>query len=188
MTIVELMKKRRSIRSYKISPVSRQVINRIIEAASYAPSGLNRQPWFFVAVSNLDLKERIRQECEKREQKFYDHVKGSFRESLSSFNLSPVKSFLTEAPYLIVAFAKKGEPYWNESIWICIGYTILKIQEERLASLTYTPRQMSFLNEMLDISKKYKAVAILPVGYPNEKVDLSKRKRKLIDQLVRFIE
>lgn len=44
MTIVELMKKRRSIRSYEISPISRQVINRIIEAASYAPSGLNRQP------------------------------------------------------------------------------------------------------------------------------------------------
>jgi hypothetical protein len=41
---------------------------------------------------------------------------------------------------------------------------------------------------MLDISKEYKAVAILPVGYPNEKVDLSKRKRKSIDQLVRFIE
>jgi len=188
MAIVELMKKRRSIRRYKISPISRQVIGRIIEAASYAPSGLNRQPWFFVAVSNLDLKERIRQECEKREQRFYDQVKDSFKESLSFFNLSPVKSFLTEAPYLIVAFAKKNEPYWNESMWICIGYTILKIQEERLASLTYTPPQMSFLNEILDISNEYKAVAILPVGYPNEKVDLSKRKRKSIDQLVRFTQ
>ncbi len=188
MTIVDLMKKRRSIRSYRISPISRQVIDRIIEAASCAPSGLNRQPWFFVAVSNLDLKERIRQECEKREEEFHEHVKGNFKESLSFFNLSPVKSFLTEAAYLIVAFGKKDEPYWKESIWICIGYTILKIHEERLACLTYTPPQMSFLNEMLDISKKYKAVAILPVGYPNEKVDLSTRKRKLIGQLVRFIE
>ena len=188
MTMAGLMKKRRSIRRYKISPISRQVINRIIEAASYAPSGLNRQPWFFVVVGNLDLKERIRQECEKREQKFYEHVKGSFRKSLSFFNLSPVKSFLTGAPYLIVTFAKKGEPYWKESMWICIGYTILKIQEERLASLTYTPPQMSFLNEMLDIPKKYKAVAILPVGYANEKVDLSKRKRKSIDQLVKFVD
>ena len=66
MTIIELMRKRRSIRRYKISPISKHVINEIIEAASYAPSGLNRQPWFFVAVTNSDLKEEIRQECEKR--------------------------------------------------------------------------------------------------------------------------
>ena len=42
MTIVELMKKRRSIRRYKISAISEHLINKIIEAASYAPSGLNR--------------------------------------------------------------------------------------------------------------------------------------------------
>jgi len=163
------------------------VINKIIEAASYAPSGLNCQPWFFVAVSNSDLKERIRQECEKRERRLYEHLKANFKESLSFFNLSPVKSFLTEAPYLIVVFAKKGEPYWKESVWICIGYMILKIEEEGLASLTYTPPEMSFLNEMLNISNSYKAVAILPVGYLDEKVDLSKRKRKPIDQLVKFV-
>ena len=188
MSVVELMKKRRSIREYKSSPISKQVINRIVEAASYAPSGLNRQPWFFVPVSNSDLKGKIRQECEKRERGFYEQVEGNFKESLSFFGLSPVKSFLTEAPYSIVAFAKKDEPYWKESVWICIGYMILKIEEEGLASLTYTPPQMSFLNEMLNISKKYKAVAILPVGYPDEKVELSKRKRKLVDQLVKFIE
>ena len=186
MTIVELMKKRRSIRRYKILPISKHLMNKIIEAASYAPSGLNRQPWFFVAVSNSNLKERIRQECEKHERRFYEQVKGDFRESLSFFNLSPVKSFLTEAPYLIVVFAKKGEPYWKESVWISIGYVILKIEEEGLASLTYTPPQTFFLNKMLKISNNYKAVAILPVGYPDEKVDLSKRKRKLINQLVKF--
>ena len=187
MKIVELMKKRRSIRRYKISPISKQVINKIIEAASYAPSGLNRQPWFFVALSNSDLKEKIRQECEKHERRLYERVKGNFRECLSFFDLSPVKPFLTQAPYLIVVFAKKGEPYWKESVWICIGYMILKIEEEGLASLTYTPPQTSFLNEILNISNNYKAVAILPVGYPDERVDLSKRKRKLVDQLVKFI-
>jgi nitroreductase len=188
MTTVELMKKRRSIRRYKISPLSRHLINKVIEAASYAPSGLNRQPWFFLAITNSDLKEKIRQECEKRERRFYEYAKGNFRESLSFFGLSPVKSFLTEAPYLIVVFGKKDEPYWNESVWICIGYMILKIEEEGLASLTYTSPEMSFLNEMLDISNNYKPVAILPVGYPDEKVDLSKRKRKLVNQLVKFID
>jgi hypothetical protein len=38
-------------------------------------------------------------------------------------------------------------------VWISIGYVILKIEEEGLASLTYTPPEMSFLNEMLNVSK-----------------------------------
>ncbi len=188
VTIVELMRKRRSIRRYRASSISRQVINRIVEAASCAPSGLNRQPWFFVAVGRVDLKNRIREDCEKRERRLHEQVKGSFKESLALFDISPVKSFLTKAPYLIVVFAKKDEPYWKESVWISIGYAILKIEEEGLASLTYTPPEMSFLNEMLNMSKSYEAVAILPVGYADEQVDLGKRKRKLPHRLVRFID
>ncbi len=188
MTIAELMKKRRTIRRYGTSTISRQLINRIVEAASYAPSGLNRQPWFFVALSNSDLKERIREKCEGCERRFHKQVKGSFKESLSFFGLSPAKSFLTEAPYLIVVFAKKDEPYWRESVWISIGYAILRIEEEGLASLTYTPPKMSFLNEMLKVSKSYEAVAILPVGYADEEVDLGKRRRKSTHQLLKFID
>jgi hypothetical protein len=47
---------------------------------------------------------------------------------------------------------------------------------------------MSFLNEMLNVSKSYGAVAILPVGYADEEVELGKRKRKSTHQLVRFID
>ncbi|RLE11792.1 nitroreductase family protein [Candidatus Aerophobetes bacterium] len=188
MRILELMKKRRSIRKYKTTPLSRQLILRIIEAASFAPSGLNRQPWFFVAVSNPSLKEEIRRECERCERNFYARINNDLKKSLSFFNLSPVKPFLTEAPYLIVVFVKEGEPYGVESVWISIGYMILKIEEEGLASLTYTPPDMSFLNSVLGISSEFKAVAILPVGYPDEKIDLGKRKRKPVNKLVKFIE
>jgi len=89
---------------------------------------------------------------------------------------------------LIVVFVKEGEPYGVESVWISIGYMILKIEEEGLASLTYTPPDMSFLNSVLGISSEFKAVAILPVGYPDEKIDLGKRKRKPVNKLVKFIE
>src|SRR5690349_17128760 len=48
-SLYALMRKRRSIRKYKSSPVPKDVLERILEAASWAPSGKNMQNWrFFV--------------------------------------------------------------------------------------------------------------------------------------------
>jgi nitroreductase len=47
-----LIKTRRSVREFKSDPIPREVVLRLVEAASWAPSGSNQQPWRFVAVSN----------------------------------------------------------------------------------------------------------------------------------------
>ena len=74
-------------------------------------------------------------------------------------------------------------PYWLESTWISIGYMILAVEAKGLSSLTYTPSETGFLNALLDIPKDYCIVAILPIGFSEEK-QRSKPKRKNITQLV----
>lgn len=54
-----LIKKRRSIRRFKSDPVPEDDINKIIEAARWAPSGFNLQPWEFVVVRDAQLKSSI---------------------------------------------------------------------------------------------------------------------------------
>lgn len=54
-----LVKKRRSIRSFKPDPVADEAIDRIIEAARWAPSGFNLQPWEFVVVKQETLRMKI---------------------------------------------------------------------------------------------------------------------------------
>ena len=49
-SVIDIIKKRRSIRKFKDTPVEDDKIIRIIEAASFAPSATNRQPWRFIAV------------------------------------------------------------------------------------------------------------------------------------------
>ena len=49
----------RSIRRISNSPVSDEVLNRILQAAVWAPSGGNRQPWRIIAVRDRNIKERI---------------------------------------------------------------------------------------------------------------------------------
>ncbi|GBC61864.1 nitroreductase [Desulfonema ishimotonii] len=57
--------KRRSIRVYKKKPVPREMITRIIEAARFAPSAGNGQPWKFIVVTNRELSDRIDRKCAK---------------------------------------------------------------------------------------------------------------------------
>ncbi len=58
-SFLELVKKRRSIRRFKTDEVPIQAINNMLEAARWAMSGANAQPWEFVVVREKDTRQRI---------------------------------------------------------------------------------------------------------------------------------
>lgn len=55
----ELVKSRRSIHKFKTEPVSDADIDKIVEAARWAPSGFNSQPWEFVIVKSPETREAV---------------------------------------------------------------------------------------------------------------------------------
>lgn len=55
----ELLKGRRSVRRFLPEPVPMQILERIIETASYAPSAHNRQPWRFVVVESQEARQQL---------------------------------------------------------------------------------------------------------------------------------
>jgi F420 biosynthesis protein FbiB-like protein len=57
--LLELMQARRSIRRYTDQPVARGLIDRLIEAAIWAPSAHNRQPWRFAVIDSADIKHKL---------------------------------------------------------------------------------------------------------------------------------
>ena len=57
MDVVEAMRSRKSIRAFKPDPVSKQVLEEILEAACRAPSALNTQPWEFFVIGGDALKQ-----------------------------------------------------------------------------------------------------------------------------------
>jgi nitroreductase len=61
MDLLELCKSRRSIRRYKPEIPEKPLIEKILEAAIWAPSGCNEQPWFFSILQNHALMETINQ-------------------------------------------------------------------------------------------------------------------------------
>lgn len=56
---IQNMLSRRSVRKYKPDMVSKETIDKIIEAGLYAPSGMDRQPVIIVAVTNKEVRDRL---------------------------------------------------------------------------------------------------------------------------------
>jgi coenzyme F420-0:L-glutamate ligase/coenzyme F420-1:gamma-L-glutamate ligase len=57
--LLDLVRSRRSIRRYDGQPVPRELIDQLLEAAIWAPSAHNRQPWRFAVVTGTEVKARL---------------------------------------------------------------------------------------------------------------------------------
>ena len=171
------MSRRHTVRDYAARSVDQSLIESCIETAGLAPSGANHQPWYFVAISDANVKKEIRLAAEEEENRFYAGKAGDeWIEALEPIGTTASKPHLEEAPWLIVIFAERygmfedGARYKNyyvsESVGIATGFLITALHIAGLASLTYTPNPMTFLNDLCGRPASNKPVMILTVGHP----------------------
>ncbi|MFL2974975.1 MAG: nitroreductase family protein [Candidatus Thalassarchaeaceae archaeon] len=192
----EQMDRRRTTRHFSNREVPRELIELAIRTASTAPSGAHLQPWTFVAISNKDLKEVIREEAEKEESRFYEErIPEEWEEVLAPLGTDHVKEHITEAPWVIVLFRhskrERGDGlaptyYSQESCGIAAGLFISAIHNMGLATLPHTPSPMGFLREILQRPKHEHAMLLLPVGYPAEGAKVPDLSRKALEEVSVF--
>ena len=172
----DYMRQRHSVRHYDTRPVPEALIAACIAAAATAPSGANHQPCQFVAISDPEVKSRIRAGAEE-EMEFSAGGGGDGRLSaLEPIGTEASKPHLMDAPCLIVVFAQQhgvtedGARYKNdyvpESGGIATGCLIATLHHAGLVCLEHTPDPMKFLPDLCGRPAHEKAVMILPVGYP----------------------
>jgi len=58
-SLLQLVKTRRSVRVFTDDPVSDEVVAKVIEAARWAPSGANSQPWEFIVIREQNTKDQM---------------------------------------------------------------------------------------------------------------------------------
>jgi nitroreductase len=159
MDIFDVIKGRRSIRKYKNKMPSDEEIKKCIEAACFAPSAHNSQPWKFVVV-----KEREKIEKLSRTQKWSE--------------------FLKNAPVVITVLAEeeKSPNHWLEDCSCAIMLLMLEAHSLGLGSCwnaVYNPgtkEREEYVRNVLKIPSKYRVVANIGIGYPNEKPGIKKVK------------
>ncbi|MCM4158163.1 nitroreductase family protein [Gramella sp. AN32] len=188
---------RRSVRHFSEKAVSEEVIQKIILSAGTAPSGADKQPWSFCAVSNPELKIKIRNAAEEEEQENYKgRMSERWLKDLEVLGTNTNKEFLEIAPWLIVAFkkvyeldekqVKRKNYYVNESVGIACGMLISAIHNAGLVTLTHTPSPMNFLAGLLQRPKNERAYLLLPVGHPSSEAYVPDIRRKKLQEISDF--
>jgi iodotyrosine deiodinase len=190
------MQRRRTVRQFSDRPVPAAVIRNCLEAAGTAPSGANLQPWHFVAVSDPELKRRIREAAEIEEAKFYREAPEEWLAALEPLGTDAHKPYLEIAPYLIVVFAQRHgrtadgrrltHYYVMESVGIATGILITALHHAGLTTLTHTPSPMGFLNRLLGRPASEKAIMIVVAGYPAPDAVVPRITRKPLEDIATF--
>lgn len=127
--LYELMRKRRSIRKYKPDAVPREVLERILEAASWAPSGKNLQNWrFFV------LQGKYRDDYVRYSQKSWLNIQPTLEKRLKPSLYAFTERFfftLGDAPVVILAY---NQPNPEENNQTSLGSVYMAVQNLMLAA------------------------------------------------------
>lgn len=191
-----LCDRRRTVREFSPAPVSRELIDTILRTAGTAPSGANKQPWRFVAVTDPAIKKEIRTAAEKEERESYEHrMPREWLDDLAALGTDWHKEFLETAPVLIVVFSveyeKRGEAvrkhyYVKESVGLAAGFLLAAIHNAGLVSLTHTPSPMDFLRTILRRPSNERPFLLIPVGHPAEGVTVPDISRKPPEQFIEW--
>jgi iodotyrosine deiodinase len=191
---LERMSARRSVRDFSAVPVPRELIDIAVATANTAPSGAHQQPWTFVAVSDPDIKHRIRLAAEEEERENYEggRLPDAWRQAIAPLGTSSDKAFLDVVPWIVVVFAQKSTPmadgslrknyYVNESVGIACGLFIASLHSMGLATLTHTPNPMGFLTDILERPATERPYILFPVGYPAPGCEVPVLERKPLDE------
>lgn len=161
MDIFEVIKKRRSVRSYKTVEIEEDKLSQILQAAQIAPSASNRQEWRFVVV-----KDKIK------------------RSALCKAARNQL--FVREAPVVIACCAQTdnhvmtcGQLCYPIDLAIAIDHMTLAAAALDLGTCWIGAFYEDEVKAILEIPSQIRVVALLTLGYSQDNISLSKQRLPL---------
>lgn len=161
---ITLIRERRTIRAYKSDPVDDKIINQIIEAGKWAPSGNNTQPFEIVVVKGISLVKQIETSLSQTSEPKWNEHSGA-----------PVMLVVLGDPRFCEAYPKGPvrEEILHSSLSAAIENMLLASTVLGLGGSvwkTVTPYGAIKIKELLEIPQFYIVKALLPLGYPKGNV------------------
>jgi len=166
LAVLDVVKKRASIRRYRDRRIPEDILLSILEAARLAQSADNRQPWQFVVTTDPANKVRLVQAADN--QRFVGEAAAvivCLADPDESANVGPFEGFLVD---LAIAIENMALTAWDLGIGSCwIG----AFDEEQV-------------KELFDVPDNLRVVSLLTLGYPDEK--RGAKYRKSLDEIVHY--
>ncbi|MBM4338387.1 MAG: nitroreductase family protein [Deltaproteobacteria bacterium] len=170
MELFTAMKERRSCRNFLTEPVDEATIEKVLEAATWAPSPLNTQPWEFIVITNPEVKGKIFAEGE-RSRKWALETTGW--KWLGAYALD----FLKSVPVIIAVigdpkksgvdmFMEEGPMGYQAACSAAIQNMHLAAYSLGLSTLWFTLFDKKALREVLGILPEKIPLALICLGKP----------------------
>ncbi len=189
---------RRSIRKFKDKEIPIELIEKILQAASNAPSAKNRQPWKFFVVTNKNrsaMLEVIRTGIANEKS-----LEGLLPNSLQFISgAENTLKMMEQAPITVFVFNTEDNSLWNESgierrlldianiqsIGAAIQNMLLAGTSLGIGSLWICDVFFAYREICQWLNEKNQLIAAVSFGYPDE--NPSPRPRKNISEIVQWL-
>ena len=166
MEIFELINKRYSARAYKRNAVSKEKLDKVLNAARLAPTASNRQPFRIIVI----------------------HTKGREQELLTIYR----REWFVQAPIIICVCGLPSEAWvWKDArqylyvdVAIVMDHIILAATELGLGTCWIAAFDESNARKVLSLPEDVEPILFSPLGYPADTPGI--KKRKCLEELVRF--
>lgn len=169
MEFFDVVKNRRAVRRYKPDPVIKEDILKILDAANWAPSGMNKQQWEFVVVSGekkAELGKSYKKIAERYTRDWEEPAKQNFIDYAATYGGAPVVIvILTEA-----STADPVRKMHLQSASAAMENLVLAARALGLGTcwMTGLLQDEKNIRAVLGIPDEREIVCVTPLGYPDE--------------------
>jgi nitroreductase len=149
--MLDVIKKRRSIRKFRDEEVEEKKIKEILKACMTAPSAHGQRPWRFWVIKNQEIKKKLSQ-------------------------IQPWASFVGKAPVVLVIGANEGKQ-WIEDCAIVAGLIYLEATNQGLGTCWVQVRGMKTekggesevtVRKIISAPENIRILCLMPLGYPSK--------------------
>lgn len=189
MEYLDVIKKRRSIRKFKDTPIPAKIVDAIIESARVAPSGGNSQAWQFGVVTDKAIIRKLAQAAGNQmwiaTAPLVIALCSEISEDLASvseddFGLALYKQRFTPE---LIEYLRKYPEQRSVTLIFANGDTLIPGEHIALTAVNFglSACWIGFLDvkkasQILNLPNKYACFFLMPVGYPDEEPRQIKRK------------
>ena len=190
--LFEAMHTQRAIRYFKPDPVPKEAIDKILEAASKAPSGTNRQMWHFIVVQDDELRGKLADIYRRAGRNALPNLQW-----LQEANPRILRSathlieHMDDAPVLLLACIEHGGStnlVTGSSIYPAVQNILLAARGLGLGSVltTFHKQYEDEVREIFGIPENVETAALLPIGYPTDGVRYGPTRRKPMEEVTHW--
>ena len=168
--MMEVIQERRSIRRYQDKDIPDDALARVLEAARWAPSWANTQPWEIVVVKEQNIKKRIQEAVSPR---------------------NPSSLAIINAPVLLVICGRmKKSGFYNNTYptkfgdWFMYDLGLatqnlcLAAHDSGLGTVIVGLFDHDRVGEVIKIPADHEVVVLVPLGYPDHTPSPPKRRER----------